>query len=293
LQSKLTREILSEYYRRKFSIEPLLKVIGIEKFNHREFGFSVMREDGQEHFIRNLSFETPFELKKFMSEKGVLAAYVGALFDPPPSPNTSITRLRWLGRELVFDIDLTDYDDIRRCGKGKNHVCPICWRFVVDAALIVDETLREDFGFSKIIWVFSGRRGVHAWVLDKEARTLSEEAREAIAIYISPDSIEEPLTYRYQMRLLRRYAQRNNIILKNLGKKEFRKIWRRIRQEIPRIDKKVTIDHVRLLRVPGSVHNATGRIVTIIKDIQEFYVDDAPTVWEILGIDKREDTILA
>jgi len=284
----LTRNILSEYYARKFSFEPLFKVISIKGFENREFGF-IIEENGEEKFTRNISFKTPTELKNYMVQHGVKAAYIGAMYDPPPTPRTSITKLKWLGRELVFDIDLTDYDDIRTCGKGKEHVCPKCWPLVVDAALIIDEILREDFGFEKITWVFSGRRGYHAWVSDDIAKFLDEETREAIATYISPENPEEetiPLSY--QKRIVKILLKKDLTLLLQQDKKVFRKTWKELIKRLPRIDKKVTMDAVRLLRMPGSIHNATGKLVMIVKDIQTFYPDDAPTIWEILGIEKKQ-----
>jgi len=281
---QLNKEILSEFYSRKFNFEPLFTVITPRMFTNREFGF-LIEEDKEDKFIRNLSFRSPGELRKYMISNGVKAAYIGALYDPPPSPGKSITRLKWLGRELVFDIDLTDYDDVRTCGKGKDHVCPKCWPFVVDAALIIEEVLREDFGLSKITWVFSGRRGYHAWVTDEIARYFEEETREAIATYLSPDNVEELMPISYQKKIIKLLLRKDLTMLIKQDKRVFKKAWSEVLKRLPRIDKKVTMDTVRLLRMPGSVHPATGRIAIIVKDPQSFYPDEAPTVWEVLGID--------
>lgn len=111
---------------------------------------------------------------------------IGPVYSANPRDRKTLrnsSAFRPLSKELCFDIDLTDYDDIRTCC-DKANICQKCWQFITMAIKVVDTALREDFGFKHIMWVYSGRRGAHAWVCDKSARSLDDQKRRAIAGYL-------------------------------------------------------------------------------------------------------------
>ena len=62
---------------------------------------------------------------------------------PQPSKHATIRKEAFttVERELVFDIDLTDYDDVRRCCSDAS-ICPKCWAYMCTAIRVVDAALR-------------------------------------------------------------------------------------------------------------------------------------------------------
>ena len=114
----------------------------------------------QEIYCRYECFKNPAELKERLIEKKPIKIDIGAVYNVPPKQHSTIANIGQgfipQYKELVFDIDMTDYDDVRTCCQGAS-VCRKCWQFMEIAVNIVDQALREDFGFKSMMWVFSGR----------------------------------------------------------------------------------------------------------------------------------------
>ena len=146
---------------------------------NREFSF-VLQND---MYNRYLSFQSSSEYKQAVLLKMPVKLDVGACYNKHPSLHASPNFVPVL-RELVFDIDLSDYDDIRT-SSSQAVITQKCWRFMVTAINVLDLRLRDEFGFKHIFWVYSGRRGVHGWVCDTRALKLDDVARSAVVDYLS------------------------------------------------------------------------------------------------------------
>ena len=159
-------------------------VVGLDTsfFHRREWSFTI----ADDIYIRYQCFKNVEEFKAGVQKRQPHKIDIGAIFTHPPEEHNSVApeKFKTIERELVFDIDMTDYDDIRTCCDGAN-ICHKCWPFMTMALKVIDKSVREDFGFKNLVWIYSGRRGIHCWVCDPTARVLKNDERDAIVTYLS------------------------------------------------------------------------------------------------------------
>jgi DNA primase small subunit len=320
-------ELIQKYYKEIFDSGELLSLIGLSTFYRREFAFLLENDV----FIRNISFKSTSELIQYMTKNPVRRSYVGAVYEVPPTKKNTIQKIPWTSREFCFDLDINDYDPVRICGcRGKEQLCDYCWSLVQDATYFLDKSLKEDFGFKDIVWVFSGRRGMHAWVRDPIAGTLTQQQRNSIVNYLSlikdkkrSQAVEKdlrnvlPLRDRILKIIAKSFFQkakdkelkaspfnfknkqieRLRYVLSQEGRPFTRETYdnllgkKRNRDDIfsyilthryPRIDKKVSIDTRRILKIPGGVQDTNGNICCTvdIKEIYDFFPEKAPNIYD-------------
>lgn len=182
------------YYQRLFPFRQVFQWLNhspspSNDFGHREIALSLEKENGtkksEEIYVRYQSYPTQEAFKRGILEANPTRFEIGPVYTANPRDRKSLKKsvFKPLSKELVFDIDLTDYDDVRTCCSDKA-ICKNCWQFITLAVKVMNAALRDDFGFQHILWVYSGRRGAHAWVCDKRARLMDDSKRRAVAGYL-------------------------------------------------------------------------------------------------------------
>lgn len=181
------KETIKDYYRNYFPIDLLIKWLSRNNYNNylinREFSFLLPND----HVIRYLSYKSKEDFKNDLLKKSPKRIDIGAIYNKEPKiygANKDVSLNFYpIKKELVFDIDITDYDDIRTCCQNEE-ICNKCWKFLVISAKILKFILEENFGYKYYFFVFSGRRGIHCWVNDVKAFKLNEKKRIDLSGYL-------------------------------------------------------------------------------------------------------------
>ncbi|KAG2086891.1 uncharacterized protein F5147DRAFT_728512, partial [Suillus discolor] len=139
-------------------------------FTNREFAFTLQ---GDVYLCYNC-FLNAEELRK---QAATIFLHLGALnptcfeIGPMYSSRRKLARSVKSGKlftllkcELVFDIDMTDYDSVRTCCTSAG-ICKCCWAFIANAVRVLDSALRTQFGYHHLSWVYSGCRSIYLAVV--------------------------------------------------------------------------------------------------------------------------------
>ncbi len=181
---------LKWYYTRLFPMDLFGRWLGYGSEDYlarREISFTLAGDI----YIRWRSFPNTEELQNALKTQTPVKIDIGAVYNFPPKDKSTVTAaLTPEAKELVFDIDLTDYEDVIRDlddhpNESATERCDRHWPYMATAVRVLDAALREDFGFKRIMWVYSGRRGIHAWICDAKARSLTSVQRAAVADYLN------------------------------------------------------------------------------------------------------------
>ena len=203
-----TLDLLKKYYYLYYPSKLIIDWVtknDIKRLKNREFCFTLENDI----YRRYQSFKSLTEFKNRISFLNPIKIDIGGIYNQEPrnySEHKNNIELICEEKELVFDIDITDYDEVRKCCQ-KNDVCSKCWKYIVCGAKILERILKEDFGFEKIFFVFSGRRGIHCWVCDKRACVLKQNARNAIERYIYYERVKEDSSNNNIKKLKRNFAE--------------------------------------------------------------------------------------
>jgi len=84
-------------------------------------------------------------------------------------------------KELVFDLDITDFTRYCACLQSKQ-LCSVCWIQMQGASLILDHILHHSLGYKpeNRLWIFSGGKGLHCFVNASNALCLGDKERDQL-----------------------------------------------------------------------------------------------------------------
>ncbi len=249
--NKIVEELFKDYYSTSGNLELPFDM------ELREFAIQPLYAQG---YIRHMSFHSESELLNFLrSRVPAHLFYSSAKYQLPDAKD--VERKGWMGADLLFDIDADHLCEVREV-----KFCPICGSMTVSQkcekdgsetsvyqemgeecikegakhAYVLEDILRHDFGMEPKVY-FSGNRGFHVQVeCFGECALLGPEERKEIVDYVSGDGVPDYKGSPEDPGWVGRKARGEGGVI---------------------LDRQVTIDVKRLIRIPNSLHGKSGLLV--------------------------------
>lgn len=173
------------YYREHFPVDLLCRVFGLHgraesHLSRREFAITTK----QNTWRRWNRICSPEDLRRLVTSCEVSKVHLGAVYDRAVSKRPEERGLL-SGRELVFDMDLNDLTNVGSDPDDECE-CDAHWHLMAMAVEVVTSVMRTRFGMREWFAVYSGRRGVHVYFMDRRCWVLEKAVREAVVAYMQP-----------------------------------------------------------------------------------------------------------
>ena len=198
---------LKLYYTNIFPYEIFCKWLLLHSkypLTHREISFDYQTEVTTSYVERYKCIKDHTALKQYLLNKCPDKLDIGSVYNRSFENYTSDSKDNKEKpipdeKELVFDIDLSDYDyfdnkkktqdnttNIRICCNGQKQICSKCWPIIIMSMKILRYYLSDLFNFKHYMWVFSGKKGIHAWISDETVkREYTDNMRKNLIQFIS------------------------------------------------------------------------------------------------------------
>ncbi|OWM85234.1 hypothetical protein CDL15_Pgr028021 [Punica granatum] len=236
-------------------------------FGRREFSFTL----DNDIYLRFQSFASAAELESSIQEKCPFKIDIGPVYSVDPAKRHAYAQsgdnvFTPVERELIFDIDMSDYDDVRYCCSGAD-VCLECWPLMTVAIKVIDTALRVADVVFIAGFVIEKQEAVTA-----ELRGKWQEKRQS--------SISNDIN-------VVRWEQLKQLL--QSGKHKGKGLRRYVEEIVfsftyPRLDMEVSKHMNHLLKAPFCVHPKTGRVCVPIdpNSCEEFDPTAVPTLSMLL-----------
>lgn len=263
-------------------IEMVITNNGTVQWNQLEIAARYTIED-RDVMSRKTLFTKLIEFLLYIQSKFPHSLELGAVYPAgyeQRKDQRKMSHLINLGGPVVLDIDIDDYhrEGLRQglCDCDKKQVCKVCWNVLLEPGrAVLDMMLRQTFGLCKIFYVFSGRRGYHAWIVDDKVWKWTFEQRSSFVTQLTKRprggclitnqivGILEPI---WRRELFNNpngsVKQKMANMRRSMPEEEYAEM---VRQSIwndlfPKIDIPVTKDAAHLKKIFLSPHLKTGKI---------------------------------